>query len=137
MTRKSARQASSTNQGIQARNVVAEVMAVGSKSRAIKRATGRTDAVALVQAITQFRRGLRSLELDSAALAVVEEDVKKLELSVQAEEPEAREVEGRLQNIADKLKMVGVVLTEAVALREPVQKMAELLNTSFKGLGLA
>jgi hypothetical protein len=50
--------------------------------------------------------------------------------------PSADRVGGILQSISGKLKMVGVVLTEVVALSEPVAKIASLLKIPLYLLGL-
>jgi hypothetical protein len=115
------------NEGIQAKTVQAEVLAVGRGARAIK-SVAAGDAEALAQAIAQLREAIAGLGLQPAAREVLERDVSALAEDVQSGGTDGGKAESRLRGIADKLKMVGVVLGDVAALAEPVTKIAGLLR---------
>ena len=66
---------------------------------------------------------------------MVEEDVTALATEAGKKQLDTQEVSNLLQRIAGKLKMVGVVLTEAIALSEPIKRIAEIAGVSLKSLG--
>ncbi len=136
MARRKQRAERAGNEGIQAQSVKADVLAVGRGAKAIKVVKGSVESLELIKAIAELRQGLDTLKLDAAARAVVEEDVSALGTEAEKKQPDAQEVSNLLQRIAGKLKMVGVVLTEAIALSEPIKRIAELAGVSLKSLGL-
>jgi len=137
MDKRKNRPQASANEGIQADNVTADVMAVGHGAQAIKTVYGALEQQRMLSEIAALRRGLDALGLDPNARAVVEEDVSKLEEASKKEKPDPAEVEGLLQSIAGKLKMVGVILAETLALNQPLKQIAALVGASLKTLGLA
>jgi hypothetical protein len=58
-------------------------------------------------------------------------DVTKLEQAAKSKEANPDQVGGILQSIVGKLKMVGVVLGEAVAIAEPIKKIATMFGLPF------
>ena len=129
------REKRSVNKGIQARNVTADVLAVGDKAQAIKSVTS-VEREDLSKVISDLRQAIAELNLNENARTVVEEDVNKLESAIKKEQPDKTEVGGLLQSISGKLRMLGVVLSDTVSLVEPVKKIASFLGTTLKLLGL-
>jgi hypothetical protein len=117
----------SRNEGIQATTVTAEVLAVGHGARAIKHAAP-PDTEALSKAVAQLRDAVAALELPHAAQEVLQRDVQGLAETAASGVPDERKAETHLHGIADKLKMVGLVLHDVVGLAEPVSKIAALLR---------
>jgi hypothetical protein len=124
------------NEGIQATTVNAEVIAVGHGAKASKTTYGGDDQEKLGQAVQQLRSALEALQLQAHAKTAIEEDLKDLQFAVQSKEPKADQVSQILQGIGGKLKMVGVVLTDALALSEPITQIAHLLQIPLRLLGL-
>lgn len=133
MSHKKPRQAQ-VNEGIQANNVSAEVIAVGRGAKAHKSTSGSSQD--LTKAIDQIRSALQALNLQPHAKAVISDDLATLHTIAQSNQPDPERARHALQSLAGKLKMVGVVLSEAVALSEPVRKVAELLRIPLHMLGL-
>jgi hypothetical protein len=117
----------SHNEGIQANTVQADVLAAGRGARASK-SGAPGDAEQLARAVGQLREAIAGLGLQPAAREVLEQDVKGLADEARSGRPDERKAEIHLKGIADKLKMVGVVLSEVVGLAEPVTKIANLLR---------
>ena len=105
------REKRSVNKGIQARNVTADVLAVGDKAQAIKSVTS-VEREDLSKVISDLRQAIAELNLNENARTVVEEDVNKLESAIKKEQPDKTEVGGLLQSISGKLRMLGVVLSD-------------------------
>jgi Family of unknown function (DUF5955) len=124
------------NEGIQATTVTAEVLAVGHNAKATKTTYGGSDKAKLAQAVQQLHRALDALQLQAHARAMIEEDLKALRSGVQLKEPQANHIAQILQGIGGKLKMVGVVLKDALALREPITQIAHLLQIPLHLFGL-
>jgi hypothetical protein len=120
MSGKDKRTSAHVNEGIQATTVNAEVLAVGRSAKASKIGSGGDDQGKLAQAVQQLDSALRALQLKSYAETGIEQDLKDLHAAVQAKEPQPDRVVQSLQGIGGKLKMVGVVLTDALALSEPI-----------------
>jgi hypothetical protein len=131
--RKPAR-AAQVNEGIQATNVNAEVIAVGRGAKAYKATSG--DSQELTKAMDQLRAAIEALNLQPHAKAAITEDLTTLRTVAQANQPQPDRAGHALQSLAGKLKMVGVVLSEAVTLSEPVRRIAELLRVPLHLLGL-
>ena len=123
------------NEGIQANTVNADVLAVGRNAIASKTTYGGDSHAQLAQAVSQFVKALDALQLQAHAKEAIEEDLATLRAALE-KRPSADRVGGILQSISGKLKMVGVVLTEVVALSEPVAKIASLLKIPLSLLGL-
>jgi len=122
------------NEGIQATNVSADVMAVGRGAQAIKYSPG--DAQQLAKAIEQLRAGLEGLNLQPHAKEAIKEDLAELHAATESKKPEPDRAARALQGLLGKLKMVGVVLSEVVSLSEPVRHIAGLLQIPLHLLGL-
>jgi hypothetical protein len=117
----------SQNAGIQANIVQADVLAVGYGAQATKHSTAG-DPEALARAVAQLREAIDGLALQPAAREVLERDVHGLAAAASLERPDANKAQIHLEGIADKLKMVGVVLTEVVGLVDPATRIANLLR---------
>ena len=136
MPRKQKPPRGSINEGIQADSVSAEVLAVGRNAKATKIVKSAADSQKLLDALSELRQGLESLNLNAPAAAAVQEDVTTLENTIKQDQPDKPEVESILRGIAGKLKMVGIVLSEVIALSSPVSKIAAILSLSLKSIGL-
>jgi hypothetical protein len=123
------------NQGIQATSVNADVVAVGPNASASKVVYGGDQHAQLTQAVSQLVRALDALQLQAHAKAAIAEDLSNLRAAVKKGTSGDR-VGGILQSLSGKLRMVGVVLTQAGALSEPVTKIASLLKIPLHLLGL-
>jgi multidrug efflux pump subunit AcrA (membrane-fusion protein) len=123
------------NEGIQATSVSAEVMAVGRNARAFQSTEHASSQQELLQAVAQLRQGLESLQLQAHAKAAVDEDMAKLQSAAESRDHKADHAGHILESLSGKLKMVGVVLSEAVHLSEPLRKIAELLHIPLHLLG--
>jgi len=123
------------NEGIQATHVSAEVLAVGRNARALKYTDSTSNQQALLQAVEQLRQGLQSLSLPSHAQAAIDDDMTKLQSAAESRDPQDDAVGHILEGLSGKLKMVGIVLSEAVNLSEPLKKIAELLHVPLHFLG--
>jgi DNA polymerase II large subunit len=121
-------------EGIQAETVQADVLAVGHRAKAFKTVASNEQTQQLIKVIGELRRGLDSLNLNTTQRKVVEEDVQKLEDVAKKGKPDPKEAGSLLQSIVSKLKMAGVVLKEALALSEPIGKIAALFGIALKGL---
>ncbi|HEY6434590.1 MAG TPA: hypothetical protein VIZ17_21655 [Acetobacteraceae bacterium] len=129
MTRASAGQ-SSRNDGIQASTVQADVLAVGQNARATKHVAAEESRV-LLGAVEQLRQAIAALELQPAAREVLEQDVHALAETARSGRHDKNEAERHLRGIADKLKMIGIVMTEAAGVAQPLVKIAHLLGLSL------
>lgn len=114
------------NEGIQG-NVHAEVVAVGRQARATKYA-GAVPIEDMRQAIAQLRAAIGGIGLPPPALKVLDNDLTGLDAAAQSDRPDRQKTEAHLTGIADKLKMVGIVLADVAALAEPARKIAELVR---------
>jgi hypothetical protein len=132
----SERRSSSGNEGIQG-NVTAEVVAVGRNARAIKitKLSGE-DRAELEQAIAQLHKAIEALQIPPAAQETLKADVSRLQTAAASDQPDHDKVGGILENIAGKLKMLGSVTANAVAVFEPLGKIAGLFHLSMAAIGL-
>jgi len=132
----SGRKPSSGNEGIQG-NVTAEVVAVGRNARAIKitKLSGE-DRAELEQAIAQLHKAIESLKIPPSAQEALKADVSSLKTVAVSDKPDRDKVGNILENIAGKLKMVGAVVGNTVALFEPLGKIAGLFHLSLAAIGL-
>lgn len=122
------------NEGIQANTVTADVLAVGRGATATKNISGSSPDV--MKAIGELRTAIEALNLQPHAKAAIDEDLRTIDAAAQASPPEPERGGHALQNLAGKLKMVGIVLAEVVALSEPARKIAEMLQVPLRALGL-
>jgi hypothetical protein len=120
------------NEGIQANNVTADILAVGRGAKAIKIVRSAAEAHELIKAIRELQQGLDELNLNPTAREVVEEDITELENIVILKHPDPEEIERLLKSMANKLKMVGVILAEVIALSTPISKIVKILGLSLK-----
>lgn len=128
MTRRPTR--SGVNEGIQATNVRADVLAVGRHARAVKR-TAPTDHAALGSAIRELREALDALALDRATRDSLESELARLEELRTAPAPSPPAAQDTLAALASKLKAAGVVLSETASLAGPIKTIASLLKVAM------
>jgi hypothetical protein len=122
------------NQGIQANTVHADVIAVGPGAKAIKYSSGERE---LLEALNRLRAAVDTLDLRPGVRARVDEDLGVLQEIAEKKGPDnPNRGAMTLRRLADELKTVGVVLSGAVSIAEPVRKIAELLRVPLHMLGL-
>ncbi len=122
------------NEGIQATNVTADVLAVGRGAQAIKFSTGDTQQLA--KAVEQLRAGLEALNLQPHAREAIKQDLGELQAATESKQPQADRAGRALESLSGKLKMVGIVLSEVISLSQPVRQIAGLLQIPLHLLGL-
>ncbi|MDE3198535.1 MAG: hypothetical protein KGN84_19460 [Acidobacteriota bacterium] len=120
------------NEGIQATNVTADVLAVGRNARAGKNTTGSSQE--LDKAVAEFERAIQALNLTPAVKAEAAEGAAGLRGDVQRADTGPHTE--RLQRIVNGLKSAGVVLSQTASLAEPLTKIAGLLRVPLHLLGL-
>jgi hypothetical protein len=124
---------SQVNQGIQANTVTADVLAVGSHATAHKTVGAAPQQEEVSRLVAQLSAGLAALNLQSHAKKAVEADVNSLHAATQAPQPQPERVAAIMENLTGKLKMIGVLVSEAAAVGEPLRKIAELFHIHFPG----
>ena len=67
---------------------------------------------------------------------MLDEDVSGLAQTAAAEKPDSERAKSHLKDIADKLKMVGIVLGDVASLVEPDRRIAELLGLPLSHINL-
>lgn len=120
---------SSVNEGIQG-SVNAQVVAVGRGASAHLTNYG-SDSAQLLASIEGLQAALASMNLSQPAREAVADDVKRLQETASQPKVEPQKVAGVLESLAGKLKMVGVVLKDAVEIAGPVKQIAALLHLSL------
>lgn len=123
------------NYGIQANSVIGEVMATGTNASASKTVFGTEDRKQLQDAVQQLRDSLGRLDLAAPAKAILKEDTDALAEAVTEKQLEPAKVGGLLKGLSDKLRMAGIVVSDVVALSEPVRQLASLLKIPMHMLG--
>jgi hypothetical protein len=123
------------NQGIIG-TVQADVVAVGTGARASKVVHTAPDREAVGAALAELRQALAALALNPVARETVAVDVHTIEKEASAPKPDRDRIADLLSGLAGKLKMVGVVVGEGVALGEAIKKVAALLKVPLSLLGL-
>ena len=114
----------------------ADVVAVGTGARASKVVHGTPDREAVEAALAELRQALGALTLSPVARETVAVDVHTIEKEATAPKPDRDRIAGLLSGLTGKLKMVGVVLGEGVALGEAIKKIAALVKVPLSLLGL-
>jgi hypothetical protein len=118
----------SVNAGIQATNVTADVMAVGSGARASKVVNAGEANRELVAMVADLRKQIDAMALQPQARQALEEDVAKLDAAAAKKDTKPEQVGGLLNNIVGKLKMVGVMMGDTLAIAEPIKKIVEMFG---------
>ena len=124
MTRRATR--SGVNEGIQAANVRADVLAVGRHARAVKK-TGPNDGAELGTAVRELRHAIDALALDRATRESLDSDLARLD-DLRKEPAPSPAAQDTLATLASKLKAAGVVLSETASLAAPIKTIATLLQ---------
>jgi hypothetical protein len=118
----------STNSGIQANTVTADVIAVGNHARASKVVNAQGANQELLDSIAELRNAIAAMPLARPAREALEEDVVNLDSAATGKDTHPDQVKGVLGGIVGKLKMVGVVMSDAVAIATPLKKIAEMFG---------
>lgn len=123
------------NYGIQANNVSAEVLAVGDHARASKtvHGTGQAELRALV---VQLEEALKTIKLNPDDKSKIDQDMSTLHNEASASNIKMDRIGSIVQSLSNKLKAAGVVLSNVVALAEPIGKLAGILHLPLHLLGL-
>jgi hypothetical protein len=127
--------AKSINEGIQATTVKAEVLAVGRGATAIKQSAAYEQA--LVASLDRLNAAVEALNLPPHARQALDDDLRGLRTI--AEEGGTDQVDraaSTLQNFVGKLKVLGVVVSQAVGIAKPIFDLAELLRVPLGKLGI-
>ncbi len=119
---------STSNSGIQANSVTADVMAVGNRAQASKTVYAGVSGQELAGFVTELRNSISELPLQPPAKKAIQEDLTKLDAAAGSEKPQPQEVGGLLNSIAGKLSMVGVVVKDVVTIAEPIRKIIDLFG---------
>jgi hypothetical protein len=124
------------NYGIQANQVIGNTIVTGKNPRATTTILVTEERQQLYAAVREIQEALNSLSLQPQAKAVIKEEVDELHAATSATDVKADRVSSILKNLSGKLKMVGVVVSEVVALSEPLQKLAGMLHIPLHMLGI-
>jgi len=116
--------------------VTSGAFAGGKHGRATNIVYGSDVSQALAQAVQELQQALEVLNIPAEARDSINKDVTKLEAEAKKDQPDTDKVSGLLENIADKLKIVGIILSQVTALSGPAGKIAQLIGSSLKALGL-
>ena len=121
------------NEGIQATNVHAEVLAVGHGAKAVEQVV---DAGG-VEAVRELRIALSGLNLRPADGRALTTDVEKLQEAAKSPHHDGGASAGHaLRRICDRLKAAGVIVSAVAGLLEPIKKIAAILRVPLETLGL-
>jgi hypothetical protein len=123
------------NYGIQANNISAEVLAVGDHARASKTIHG-TEQGELRALVVQLEEALKTIKLNPGDKSEIDQDVANLHAEASASSVKADRAGSIVQSLSNKLKAAGVVLSDVVALAEPLGKLAGILHLPLHLLGL-
>jgi hypothetical protein len=125
---------SSGNEGIQANNVKADVLAVGRGARASKTVLRGGDDQKLAAAIADLRSAIDALDLAAPAKRSIAADINRLEKPAETSQP-GPDVRGKtLERIISKLKTAGVVVGQTAAVIEPIKTIAAALKLAALAL---
>jgi hypothetical protein len=119
---------SSVNTGIQANTVTADVLAVGDHARASKVVNSGAASPELLDSLAALRAAIAAMPLAPPAKAALEEEVVHLDKAAAGKDTPPAHVQGVLGNIVGKLKMVGVLMSDAAAIAGPLKKIATLFG---------
>ncbi len=133
MTRKNH---STSNEGIQANVVKADVLAVGRGAQAVKMVLRESDREDILTAVGEIRRELGALKLEKAYEEEVQRHAQELERAATKKNASPAEVKGALGGLLEKLKQAGVIVSEVAGLVSPIQTIAGLLHLTLSSFGL-
>jgi len=127
-----------TNEGTIANSITVSggAFAGGKYGQATSNVFGADASQALAQAVHDLQRAIAALNLTPEARALVDKDVARLDAESKKTRPDATRMGELLESVADKLKLVGVIVAEVTALSGPAGKIAQLVGASLKALGL-
>lgn len=126
------------NQGVQATNVHADVLAVGTGAKAIKNVGGLdADTLAtLKDALSRLDQGIAQLNLNQQAADLLRQETRAMTEMAESGTAEPGGFQLALKGLKDKLAMIGVVIADVVALAGPVKSIAQALRLPLSSLGL-
>lgn len=122
------------NEGIQATNVRADVLAVGRNAKAIKKISG--DRGDLREALAELQRRIQALDLSGPAKSQIVENVAALKNAAETPGTAPADSRSRLQAVVGGLKTAGVILSEAASLTDPLTRIAGMLRVPLHLLGM-
>ena len=125
----------STNEGIQATTVKAEVLAVGRNAKATK-VVNASDQAELLNAIRDLEKGLSGIGLSDSVRRAVQKDHSKLKEATQKKQPDQGEVATILQRLTKRLKGAGVIIKDVAGLIGPIEKIAGIVHLTLASLGV-
>lgn len=128
----------SVNHGVQATTIHAEVFAVGTGATAIKN-VGTLDPerlAALKDAIANLEKGISQLGLKAPAADLAQQETREMAEMAASGDAKPEGFQHALKRLKDKLQMVGVVISDVVALAGPVKIIAQALGLSLALFGL-
>ena len=117
----------SSNEGIQATNVTADVLAVGRAAKAEKHVWSTADEGRLAAAIAELRQAVAALPLQPQTRQAIETDLARLEEDKRSP-ADTSVVKHTIEKVVSKLKAVGVIVGDVASLAEPVTKIAGILK---------
>lgn len=132
----SPRRSTSTNEGIQADTVTADVLAVGRGAKAVKTVHGNADSEKLLAAVRSLRSQLDNLPLTKSQRDDLDQHAQTLEHVASSKPANSPEAQSAFAKFLDKLKDVGVVVKETAELVAPIKTIAGLVHLSLAVLGL-
>jgi hypothetical protein len=130
------RQRSNVNEGIQANNVTADVLAVGRGAKAVKTVHGNTDTEKLLAAMSAVRAQLDNLPLTKPQRDAVEQHAQDFERIAASKPANSPETQGAFAKFMEKLKDVGIAVKETADLVAPIKTIAGLVHLSLVAFGL-
>jgi hypothetical protein len=136
MTNKSQKPQSVNNSGIQATNVKADVLAVGSHARASKTTSVGNDRLKEIgQSIDALRASLTELHIPTPVKEKLSTEIDQLDSTARDPKSDKSRVPGILSRVAGHLKDAGLVVTEATSLGQALRHVADLLGVAWRLFG--
>jgi hypothetical protein len=125
-----------SNEGIQANNVTADVLAVGRGAKAVKTVQGNADMEKLLAAMSAVRSQVDNLPLTKPQRDAVEEHAKNFESVAASKAANSPETQGAFKKFLEALKEVGIAVKETADLVAPINTIAGIIHLSLVALGL-
>lgn len=124
------------NQGIHAKIVNADVLAVGEGAKAVKNIVNTGTGPEIVAALGEMRKALAELSLPRENRQEILDLIKSFQDSAIDESPNSDELQGKLQKIIGRMKAAGILISESTSLIEPIKKIARLIGAALPWLGI-
>lgn len=124
----------STNLGIQANNVVADVIAVGDHANASK--TVQTASLPdLVAALAMIQRHLEGIVLDPLVRSKADAELKQANALAKVADREPAAFGAGVRRLAGVLRSAGLLASAASGLLEPFKRIASMLGVPLSYFG--